>query len=244
MLISLLLIAIFCNNCGNVLQQSKFSKINFYRNIPLVSTENGTLNNILDSAAIYSYEKFIVYEQPALYTSLYNNNLVKDTIYNEYFIFDKTDTIGYWFDSLEAKKESKIVKLDSFFFYHTFLIDMKLFHINNEIKLTSDNGNDSIFIEKYIPKAKLDESYADTSIYYFSKELKNIEYSFSRVLDSIKESKVCKVRLIYNEIKNSKFLFTIPRREIWFEFRRGVIQDEASLINFINQYKKIRYSKK
>lgn len=242
---SLLFIFIFLISCRSTSQQNRVNKICFYRNIPLVSTQDGVLQNVFDSAAIYNYNDYILYEQPALYTKFYNNKLIKDTVYNQYFIFSKKDSFGYWFDSLTAKKEFNIMSLDSFYFTHSFLNDMKLYQKNNDRKLSSDTLKNGIeVVETYIPKAKIDDSYPDTSIFYFSENLKNIPYSFSKELDSIKQSKIYRTQLIYNEMKSNKYALTIPRREFLFEFKEAEAFDEKKIIEFINRYQKIQQNLK
>ncbi|MBK7884307.1 MAG: hypothetical protein IPJ81_11305 [Chitinophagaceae bacterium] len=220
--ICLLLIITHFSECSSISRSSKVTRVVFFKNIPLVNKENNELSNLFDSVSIYNYNDYTLYEQPTIYNEFYNDELIKDNIYYQYFIFKKNDKAGYWYDSLSAKKITRSVKLDSY----------------NDSLVSIITNSDSIVEEKYINKIKFDETYCDTTVFYYSKNYKNIGYSLSKELDSLKNSKVFKIRLIYNKYKSAAYGVIMPQREFLFEFKKAEVTNEKAIIDFVNRHVK------
>ena len=74
--------------------------------------------------------------------------------------------------------------------------------------------------------------------YYYSKDFKNIDYSFSKEQDSIKKMKLFKVRFIYNPTPKGKYLFPVPKREFLFELKKVPGLNSKEIIEFVERFKK------
>ena len=98
---------------------------------------------------------------------------------------------------------------------------------------------DGIVIEKYGMMKQGDEMSIDTIYYYYSKKMNNIEYSFSKKLDSISRKKLFKVRLLYNSKFSSSNKSVLPKREISFEIREVTPPDPKDVFSIFRKYQNI-----
>ena len=75
-----------------------------------------------------------------------------------------------------------------------------LFDSTDGMKLIGSQKNTQGYelIEKYKCETKIDISYPDTVIVYYSNKLKNVSFTLSKIMDSVKKMKVQKTRAIYN----------------------------------------------
>ncbi len=126
---------------------------------------------------------------------------------------------GYLFNPAGAAKPIEI-SLDSFLNIRAFK-NFPFYNENNDSLVESipDKENQQL-IEKHIFKHKKDQSYSDSVYYYFDNALNDIDYSFSKKLDSAKNRKLYKVRIIYNIIRKGNKGMDIPRREFSFEIQK------------------------
>lgn len=79
-------------------------------------------------------------------------------------------------------------------------------------------------IEKYKCRTKIDVTYPDTMIVYYTNKIKNGELTLSKELDSIKKMKVIKIRAIYN----SQFINGNPNKFPNYEYRFELKEDKVS----------------
>ena len=92
---------------------------------------------------------------------------------------------------------------------------------NSNDSLLCVSRKDSQVTERYIPKIKTDDSFADSSILIYSaRQSGGFSYSLAPKLDSLKKMKLTKVIFIYNsKAQSTKGFYEIPRREYVFEIR-------------------------
>ncbi len=64
-----------------------------------------------------------------------------------------------------------------------------------------------------------------------------IKFSFSPILDSIKKSKLFKVKLVFNKTYSSKYSITMPQRELIYEFQKKQIENNQQIIDFFQRFK-------
>jgi hypothetical protein len=127
-----------------------------------------------------------------------------------------------WYRSVEQLDSNKIIPVDS-------ILKRKVAPINLQSIIYSPNdtliekvilGKGGDYIDKYVPKTKPDESYNDTTLLYYSKAMKKIQFSLSPFLDSLNDSKLYKLRLAYNESYSQKYSITMPQRDIIYEIQQ------------------------
>lgn len=103
--------------------------------------------------------------------------------------------------------------------------------------------NDKTLLEKYIPKVKLDASYNDSTYLYLRKDLQDIEFSFSKEFDSIRNMKLSQVRLIYNDNPSSNNPFGRLAKQISFELMKVPVIKRKEILNFLKRCERTQAGK-
>lgn len=135
------------------------------------------------------------------------------------FIFNKTDSIGlsYNFDNF-SNEEGKLFNVDSLLKVLTLREDDLKSLGANFGRLDEVSVNGHCKIEKFVVQ-KTSAQDPDSVFRYYNKNLKDIDFTFSKVLDNKNSSKFYKTLFIYNPVSDKMVLdHDIPRREICYEF--------------------------
>lgn len=240
---------IFLMNCASTKNYSKnIVAISFIVNFPVVQGDN-QLFYFRDTIPIFYYQDLILYKLPYTFDSskmiyhtktdtIEQQNILTETRYN-YFVYRHGKQYGIWYKEMNSDSLIKL-SVDS-------IIDKKgtptilqsiLANPNDTLVARIRESIGNIFIEKYASKSKPDESYNDTTLLYYSKNMKYIKFSFSPILDSIKKLKLFKVKLIYNKAYSSKYSITMPQRELTYEFQKKQIENNQQVIAFFQRFKR------
>lgn len=218
--------------CGSIKSQGiKLVKLAFVTNLPELNPD-GSLINFRDSVPIYYYDDLVLYKMPYLYEErtpasrpgkekVDTVNLDKiaftETRYI-FFIYKRDQQAGMIIYDLNDLKSRKTASVDS--------IRSNLFYGNSDIYATlkkdslyrtyrdSKKGN---LVQVLIPKVEREDG--DTTFLHYSKEFKFCDLSFSKTLDSITQSKLCKFRVVYNKKKSLISNAILPKREFYFELK-------------------------
>jgi hypothetical protein len=220
--------------------------INLIHHLQLVNTDDGKLLDLIDTLNIFYNGDIIIYAVPhsretsnLTFDKKGNQNneklLKRETLYT-YFIYKKNDSLGFKYDSISDSRKKEFA-VDSFLNLKAFR-NAVFYSKNDSLIETISKAGSNILIEKYIPKIKYDESYNDTTYFYFTDKLTNIDYSFSRELDSIKNLKLVKVRFIFNPVPKGLYPFGIPRRELLFEIKEVSLNNPDEILNLFTKFKK------
>lgn len=211
-------------------------------NLPVLILKDNTISflNISDSVFLTYYENWVLYKLPPS-RNLKDNEQISGT--ETYFVFEKSESHGVWFQSLDSIRNGRKLLIDSFLNIRAFRnISFSLDSndsLTQTIKFQKSNG----FLEKYVANNKTDELNPDSAYLYFSDRLKNYEYSFSPPLDSLKEMKLFKVRLLFNETFSKEYEKLLPKRELSFEIGKVVTKEENRLLRFFKELNQIRKNK-
>lgn len=204
--------------------------ITYIVKLPLVQGDRQYID-FDDSIPIYYFQDLTIYKLPYTFDSskltyhikadtISQEHIMTETRYN-YFVSKKGNNNGIWYRSIEQLDSNKILAVDSIIKRIGIPTNLQaIIYSPNDSLLESqslDNGN--ILIEKYIPKTKPDDSYNDTTLLYYSKTMKQIQFSLSPFLDSLKNKKLYKLRLAFNEAFSETYSITMPKRDIIYEIR-------------------------
>lgn len=221
--------------------QNDITRIKFISSLPLF-TNNNEFVNYKDSIGIVYFKNQILYEFSDIYTShnvdtLHNSSvIVKREIRHRYLLFAKKEFYGYYYDSLNVVNGRKVA-VDSFLNKRAFGGYSIFNKLENHILLSSitTQGNYTL-IEKYKCKEKKDYTYPDTTIVYYTNQMKEVEHTLSKELDSNKKMKVKKIRALYNpQIVEGN---SVPSHEIIFELKEDTITNLDKYKLFIEKHKK------
>jgi hypothetical protein len=181
---------------------------------PLVN-DTGFLTDLRDTLLIFYLKNNVVYHIPYFNSTTINGKLISEEVKHHYFIFQKTDKYGYFYDQINDSSIGKKLQVDSFLFNNAFAIK-----INNDslvlLESLMDKKNNEL-LEKYRPNKWYNEFTYDSTYFYYSGNLKKIDYFFSQPLDSIKNMKLYKIRFLYNAYHSNTANINVPKREFLFK---------------------------
>ena len=179
---------------------------------------------IYDSVAVIDYKNYSLYEFADIYTVHKDTTILEKKIVNRYFLHRKKELYGYYYNSLEDKN-GKRMKMDSLLTKRAYY-NQSLFDSTEGMELITSQKNIEGYelIEKYKCETKIDITYPDTVIVYYSNKLKNVSFTLSKIMDSVKKMKVQKTRAIYN----SQFIQGYPNKFPTYEYRFELKEDNVS----------------
>lgn len=207
---------------------------------------DGTTESSTTSLTIAFYNNFILYGVPSTSYFLKKSSIKGDTISNElvltndttytYFVFKKNAKEGLRYDSLNALNGTNF-KLDSLLvLINVDSANLKFFSVDlgipNKIIKTKDKTLE-IFLDNT-------GNGTDTIYRYFDKGMKDLNFSFSKLLDSQKTSKLYKTRFVQfaqNKDYSSAERF-IKRTDVIDEIKREKISNQQLLIKLFEKFKK------
>ncbi len=238
---------LFLSYCSAIKKNSNqpLKTITIVANYDFVMVDNGSFIHVEDSFIVSYYQDLILYHVPYTYevtkptvrNDTIEEKIISSEIRYKYFIYKAGRSTGYKYDSLNALS-NRLFSVDSFLAAKAFA-KSKFYDNENDtlIEATTDQKT-KVFAEKYIPRVKYDETYPDSSYMYFNDhKLKNIEFTFSKYLDSVKNKKLFKVIFIHNPIPKGKCLFEVPRRNLIFEMKETQLKKSTEIIDFFERVK-------
>jgi hypothetical protein len=224
---------------GDCQSQSKLNKnfktLQLTVNYPIITLNDDNLSffNITDSIFINYYEDFVLYKL-APSRIFETNEKIPGT--ETYFVFKKKDKYGLWLSKLDSINHGKSEPVDSFLNIRAFASAKFNLTTNDSLIQSVNDKKANILQEKYIPKKRYGEFTFDSVYYYFTNDLKNFDYSFSPKLDSIRNMKLFKVRLLYNQSFSSKYNHILPKREYFFQIKEVPITNPEKILNFFKKF--------
>lgn len=233
----LALLAFLSSSCSTRLNE-KIQGVQFYYSLPFIKND-GQIFIMSDSVNIIYYKKFVLLEIP--YKVEYSNvvwnsegnskeTLIKEELRHRYFIYEDSQLYGLKYDSLNANTSQKIL-VDTFL-KQTIFGNMVFYNKKNDSLIATHKLTESIILEKYIPKVKYDASYGDSLYFYFNNGFRNLKYSLSKELDSIKRTKLFKVVSIYNTEYDTLSKIKKPKTSFIFGIKPIVINDLKAKAEF------------
>src|SRR5215203_3698405 len=233
-----LVVAIIMSGCAATIHKSeRLKEISIIVNYPVVIVNDGVHDGInffnrKDTVWIFYCNNNVLYRLSGA-TDLETDKKILGT--ETWFIYLKKATHGFLFNSITDTSKGLRLPIDS------FLNERAYANANFDVPADSlygkvENGNDTI-VEKYFARTVHNGNYPDSLYYYFTNTFENVDYSFSRRLDSAKNMKLYKVRVLYNEGFSSSYKIMLPKREFLFEMMEEAIANSKQIINFFQLVK-------
>lgn len=210
-------------------------------NVPILKVD-GQLLNVTDSFFVFYFENFVLYKTTYKRTWESQMRIERVEVRYHYFIYERNSRFGFYYDSVNRILPEKN-PVDSFLKLKAFKGFNYYDNVNDSLiqKVNLPNGQ---ILETYLPRVRYDQSYGDTTYIYYTPKLTDVEYSFSKELDSSRNLKVYKVRIVYNSQFYSGYLFKFPRREYLFELSDYEEKDLDQIRNLFQQFEQYVSTKK
>jgi hypothetical protein len=235
---ALIMAIIIFSSCGSIRKYNGLKRINLIINYPIVIMNDGVHDavnffNLKDTVWIFYYDSKVLYRLSET-RNLETDKKMLGT--EKWFIYREKAEYGFLFNSISDSSRGLKLLVDSFLNNRAYA--SANFDIPSDSLFAKAQNKGEKFVEKYYSKEHT-ENYPDSIYYYFTNELKNIGYTFSRKLDSLKNMKLYKVRLLYNETFSLSYKAVIPKREFLFEIREEVIVNSREIIDFFERVKQL-----
>lgn len=228
---ALLLVMFF--SCATLEEQKykNISTIKLLSKIPIIKL-TGELEYIADSIFITSINDTEIYHLPYLYAVDIDNQIKSKSTMYSYFFYKIGKTKGVFYESLEDNIGDSL-SVDSLQTDRAFMGIKFYNNITDTLVETINSKSKYLLIEKYIPNKKIDDSYADTVIYYYGRKDDSINYIFCKELEKEKNMKIYKIDLVYNQSYNIQYQKILPKRKFIFELEKTNFRDSVILRDFI-----------
>ncbi|MDP5201020.1 hypothetical protein [Flavobacterium sp. DG2-3] len=232
MLLSIFVFGAFLLISTSFSSKDEISKTYLSCSFPLFKSD--TIYPILDSVAVIHYRDYALYEFEDIHTVQNDSAIIAEKAINRYFLLKGKEKYGYYYDFLNTKN-GKRVSTDSIlskkaYYNQTFFIPSIMQLISSK-----KDQNGYKLIEKYKCKSKVDHTYPDTMIVYYSNKMKGINFTLSKDLDSIKKMKAVKLRALFNSQFIKGYQKKIPQYEYKFELKEDSISNLEKYKHFIEE---------
>lgn len=217
----LTLLLSFCNSSKK--QTEKIEAVKYIVNYPVINKEIDFYYNI-DTINVYTYKNYIFYELPYQEISIINS---KTTQTKSTYFFVRRDTAfyGYCYNHFRDNSVSVKYAADSFLQQRAYKNDFST--LPEVMVLNSARSNNGKRIEKYNLSSIEPAEMFDTVFVHYDKRFKNIQFSFAPKLDSINDSKINKVELLFNDKYSKEAKKVFPKRI--FSYEMQVIQTKLPI---------------
>jgi hypothetical protein len=217
-------------SCGS---QNELQQASIVVNYPMLQLDKSEvkLTNLEDTIPLYYYKKYRLFYIPYRKTLENDDSIVENKLMYNYFLLKDNSTQGFLFDSLSNNTNIHQIQADSFLLKRAYAakfdIDTSL------VKLTMSKLNGNQLIEKYTLRNLSNSLSFDTMCFFYNKKYNNIKYTFSRQLDSLKQMKLYKVQLLFNEKYDSSSKILMPKRMFLFELNEAKKGNPIQIKNII-----------
>jgi hypothetical protein len=188
-----------------------------------------------DTIAIIDYKDYSLYELRDFANFQNANGHSHTQILYRYFLLKKKEKYGYYYKDSLMEKVGRKTKIDTFLTKRAFYGQTLYNTSGTELIDFQKNKRGFDLIEKYKCPTKINLSYPDTIMIYYSNKLKNTSFSLCGELDSLKKIKVQKIRGIYNSQFIKGYPNKLPRYEIVYELKKDSVTDLEKYKRFIDE---------
>ncbi len=228
-----------CNNRGLLQSQPQGGQLKCLRisySLPLMDKQGKLLTQAENTLEVFFYEKIRVYQFNTGFDSVVNGKQLKAYKLPSYFVFEKARPFGVLYDD-SIKGNIQRYPVADFLKERTFS-DINLYSSieKGDLKLLSYSNQElqGTLDEIYVSK---DSSFPGDSLYFsYSARLKNYDYSFSEQLDSLKSSKLYKIRAVIASAYDPELNIKIAAREMNLKLEEIEAPNREVVLLVISKY--------
>lgn len=157
---------------------------------------------------------------------------------NPWFFRKSGADSGWYIKNFNERNEmSKIYQADSFLIKNGIQsANQPTADFSNLKLVTRLFTKDSQLIESYMYKLKNNTLIPDSVVFYFDKNLMDINYSFSQPLDSIYKMKLFKVKMVFNDSKKNYPKLIAPIGEAFVEIKRHPYKNDLMVDTLFSSF--------
>jgi hypothetical protein len=177
------------------------------------------IHYIRDTIALFYINEYILYRLPAVVDFKTGQNV---TGTEPFFVYKRGANRGRLYTSLNDSSKGSRINIDTFILQNVRKIKDVDTPPDSLWSLTEEReiDNEDLRVEKFSLIKKSNELLFDSVLFYYSRSMRNIEFSLSPKLDKEKKSKLCQVFLVYNEGYSPSQKRNLPKHEFRFGIER------------------------
>lgn len=205
-------------------------------NIPVV-TRDGELIANNDFFDVYYRGDLVMYKLNYRFDSSVNDVPVAMEMRSHFFVYRMGAPIGYKYDPHRHQYNNQQFSVDSLL--KTNALQNFQWHQVPLVARSVFSGVDSAVLkEVYVGPDNYNKAYNDSVSFYFSEKFKSFDFSFSRILDSLRDQKLFKIRILYPEVYSEEHKITFPRRETYFEMKEAKIDNKQQITRYFDSFRR------
>ncbi|WP_410220187.1 hypothetical protein [Pedobacter sp.] len=182
------------------------------------------------SNQVFFYKDLELYKQENVFIDEFN----REHPDFDYWVYDRKKKIGRRYYRRNPEIGTKF-NVDSFLYEYEFE-NARIYNSKEDLLISRrKKPGERRFTERYLPTSKKDYTYPDSMFFTFDDELKNIPISFSKELDSLRQSKIVKWVSVYNPTLDSKKNL-IPARKFMVEINKIEDFDRKEILGYFNKF--------
>ncbi len=194
------------------------------------------------SVRIYYYKDITLFYLTYHFDSISAGIHHKSEYRNYYFVYKKGDIYGYSYDIHKSVFSTKIL-VDSIlqqqwiFTNHLYPVFIK-----NEATLISSHQNkdSGTLHEAYSLVGKKDTTMTGNIYLSFTNKISDVEHSLSKELDSLKNMKLYKLKLVINKRYAKEYQMTLDQSEASFWLEELPVTNREEILSYVERYEKDR----
>ena len=225
-------------SCRSVSKTGSVKELQYVLNFPVqYQKENDEVKvySMRDTTSMYFLGPYVLYKLPPAARFETNENIPGT---EPYLLYRKGAKTGQLFASVLDTTSGRTVQLDSLL--ERRALRGKDFEIPSDTawRMVSREGDSrrGSLLEKYSLIGEPVGNVMDSIYYYYSKELRDEDFTFSRKIDSMKGMKLHRVRFLFNPKYSPSDGFVIPKREYLFDLQRVAPKDPEAIKKMIRQF--------
>ena len=223
-------------SCNTSTNNTSIQGVELTFSYPFIQITKGNLNysNLKDTISIFYYNNYVLYRLPPTKRFETDENIPGT---EPHFLYKKDGVYGLFFKTKMDTLGTRI-SVDSFLVKEG--IRGRDFQLPSDSlwKFTGRIKDKSIVLEKYAILKQVSEISLDSIYYYYSKNMEDVEFSFSPHLDSLAGMKLFRIRLLINQKYSPTYNLTFPKREFRFEIKEVPVSDTKDLIQIFERFEK------
>jgi hypothetical protein len=226
--------------CTFFIKERNIKGIKISQVFPYMSNEGKLINYDTPSVKIYYYKNYTLYHLVYHFDSSVNSKLLlsEDRYHN--VVYMNGEDYAYDYDEHKYPYKRK-VSIDSIFNLEwVFRIQVySIFTNSTAILISSDKDNNSgILREVYKIRGNVDTSLSSTCYLEFSNKSRDVNFSLSKELDSIKKMSLFKIRNINNPRYFKQAGIYIDRVETSYLLEEIKVPEDKRILYYFKMYEK------
>ena len=231
-----------CNN-SNIMTNKVYNEdikcIKVSEVFPFINNEGKLTKYDTPVVKIYYYNGITLYNLIYHYSYTENGIMHTNEDRNYFFVHKKGDAFGYSYDEHKSKFGVRL-SADSMFKEQWVTANQQypIFTQNTVTLISSVQNSDSGTLhELYSLKGKKDTAMTGTISLSFTNKIKGIDYSLCRELDSIKNMKLYKIKIINNSRYMKDYKITLDKAEQAYDLEEVPVENREEILDYFERYK-------